>query len=258
MPDTTFDQVGGSPGSNLFSPIRIFGQSSKNINSMRTLSRSQSRQVDLQATRQFGIAGLVLMENAGRGVVDVLCQLGAESPVAICCGKGNNAGDGFVIARHLLLRGLDARVLIWGDPALLEGDTRTNFQILHPAGIQVLERAERDEETTLRHLADATWIVDALLGTGSQGAPRSPLDKAIEQMNRQAAPILAVDLPSGLDCDTGDAPGPVIRARHTCTFVAPKPGLLKAGIQEITGQLHILDIGIPRSLVDAALAAGGD
>ena len=221
---------------------------------MRALNRIQSRQVDQVAISQFGFTGLVLMENAGRGVADVLCSLGATSPVVICCGKGNNAGDGFVIARHLFLRGIDVRVLIWGDPAHLQGDARSNFQILRHADVQILERAEQHEETATDFLADATWIVDALLGTGFRGVPRAPLDAAIEQINRQSAPILAVDLPSGLDCDTGDCPGATIRASVTCTFVALKPGLLQKGGQEIAGQLHVVDIGIPDTLVDAALA----
>ncbi len=222
---------------------------------MRTLNRIQSRQVDQVAISQFGFTGLVLMENAGRGVTDVLCNLGATSPVTICCGKGNNGGDGFVIARHLFLRGIDVRVLVWGDPACLQGDARTNFQILRHVGIQIVERAEKQEETVIDFLADATWIVDALLGTGFQGVPRAPFDAAIELINRQSAPILAVDLPSGLDCDTGDCPGAAVRARATCTFVAFKPGLLQKGGQKMAGQLHVVDIGIPNTLVDAALAS---
>jgi NAD(P)H-hydrate epimerase len=224
---------------------------------MQTLSRAQAHLVDTRATEWFGISGLVLMENAGRGVADVLCQLGAASPVTICCGKGNNAGDGFVIARHLFLRGIAVRVLNWVDPAQLQGDAKTNYQILLAAGIEVVDRAACDDETTERYLAEATWIVDALLGTGSSGSPRPPLDAAIEAINRQPAPKLAVDLPSGLDCDTGEFPGAVVHAAHTCTFVAPKPGLLVDHAREIIGQLHVVNIGIPKTLVAAALAEEG-
>ncbi|NIP84245.1 MAG: NAD(P)H-hydrate epimerase, partial [Planctomycetales bacterium] len=106
-------------------------------------------------------------------------------------------------------------------------------------------------------LEGAGWIVDALLGTGARGAPRQPLDEVIGQLNDHPAPILAVDLPSGLDCDTGLAAGAVIEAAHTCTFVAAKRGFTGRGAARYTGQVHVLDIGAPRVLVEAVLAAAG-
>jgi NAD(P)H-hydrate epimerase len=194
------------------------------------------------------------MENAGRGVTDKLCELGIAGPVAICCGKGNNAGDGFVIARHLELRGHPVRVLLWADPAELAGDAAVNFRILEKTGLPIeLFPSEHDALRLEKLLAQAAWIVDALLGTGARGEPRAPLDAVIDQLNTAAVPILAVDLPSGLDCDTGQAARHTVRAAHTCTFAAPKPGFFAPGAEAYTGQVHVLDIGAPRKLVDEML-----
>ena len=215
------------------------------------LTREQSRQVDQIAIAQYGLTGLVLMENAGRGCADKLCQLGIDGPVLICCGKGNNAGDGFVIARHLDLRGFEVRVLMCFSPCELQGDAAANFEILEKARVPIRSVAPDAESEWLSHeLSDANWVVDALLGTGSRGQPRPPLDAVIHSMNRGAARRLAVDLPSGLDCDSGDAAESTFQADHTCTFVAPKIGFQAAAAQTFLGQVHVLDIGAPRRLLD--------
>lgn len=226
--------------------------------STSTLTRDQARELDRRATAEYGIPSLVLMESAGRGLADRLLQFGPGLPsgthVVICCGRGNNAGDGFVLARHLDLRGVPMRVLIWGDPAELKGDAATNYQILSKSDVSTEIFADGHNPARLsRLLADASWIVDALLGTGSRGAPRPPLDAVIRKLNEHAAPKLAVDLPSGLDCDTGVAADPTIVAAHTLTFVACKPGFLAPGADRFTGQVHVLDIGAPRKLVEEFL-----
>jgi NAD(P)H-hydrate epimerase len=219
-----------------------------------TLTREQSRQVDRVATEEFGLSGLVLMENAGRGVADVLCGLGITGPAVICCGKGNNAGDGFIVARHLDLRGHAVRVLLWADPEELTGDAETNFQILKKTSAPIEIFGNRhDPERLAKLLADAAWIVDALLGTGARGEPRPPLDSVIDQLNAAPAPKLAVDLPSGLDCDTGIAARHTIRAAQTCTFVAAKPGFFTPGAGKYVGRLHVLDIGTPRQVIEIVL-----
>lgn len=221
-----------------------------------TATREQVRQVDRLAIQQYGMSGLVLMENAGRGVVDTLCRLGIRGPVVVCCGKGNNAGDGFVIARHLELRGHAARVLLCGQPSELSGDAAANFQIL-AKGQTPLDILDSDVDLPGlgRVLADADWIVDALLGTGSRGEPRPPLDAVIDAINVAPGRRLAVDLPSGLDCDTGQATQHTVRAHHTCTFVAAKVGFFLAGAERFTGQVHVLDIGVPAKLLRDVLAS---
>lgn len=218
------------------------------------ISREQARQLDRRAIEEFGMASVMLMENAGRGVADSLCALGIEGPVMICCGVGNNGGDGYVVARHLDLRGYEAQVLLFADPEKLSGDAALNYRVLEKSDMPIRQLEPTDLE---QQLAGAAWIVDALLGTGARGEPRPPLDQVIDLINAQAAPVLAIDVPSGLDCDTGQAAAHTIRAAHTCTFVAAKPGFTAEGAQGYTGVVHVLDIGAPRKLVEAVLGSVG-
>jgi NAD(P)H-hydrate epimerase len=217
-----------------------------------TLSREAARELDRRAVDDYGMTGLVLMENAGRGVADRLCDLGINGPVAICCGAGNNGGDGFVVARHLDLRGHEVQVFLFADPGRLKGDAAANYRIIERSGLSVRQLAPEDLQAAL---SGASWIVDALLGTGARGEPRPPLAGAIERMNAAGVPILAVDLPSGLDCDTGQTAKHTIRAAHTCTFVAQKPGFLVPEAQTYLGTVHVVDIGAPRRLVEEFLEA---
>ena len=220
---------------------------------MRVITREQAAQIDRCAIRNFGIGGIVLMENAGRAVSDLLCTLQINSPIVICCGKGNNAGDGYVIARHLLSRDYDVQVLNWESPEKITGDARTNYLILRAMDALILEHREASNNQFSRALSEACWIVDALLGTGCKGAPRTPIKQAIELINRSTANTLAVDLPSGLDCDTGAVPGAVIKADHTCTFLAAKPGLIAPTSESYVGKLHVADLGIPASVIQTAM-----
>ena len=222
-------------------------------------TRQQSRRVDQLAVEEFGFCGLVLMENAGRGMADVLCRLGIAGPAVICCGKGNNAGDGFVIARHLDLRGHAVRVLLWAKPDELIGDAAANYRILARTDVPIeFFGGPHDSARLSKHLEGAAWIVDSLLGTGARGEPRPPLDAVIDQLNAAAAPKLAVDLPSGLDCDTGRPAMHTIRATETCTFVAAKTGLLAPEAAPYVGRLHVLDIGVPRKLIERIAAETAD
>lgn len=219
------------------------------------LSREQSREVDRRAIEEYGFSGLVLMENAGRGVADAIQSLGACGPVLVCCGIGNNGGDGFVIARHLDLRGVAVHVAVWGDVARMTADAAANFRILEKSGVAIERFGCRHESGRLAGLlAGAGCVVDALLGTGARGEPRPPLDAVIERLNAHPAPRVAVDIPSGLDCDTGEPARCTIRASLTCTFVAPKRGFLNPAAAPYTGEIRILDIGAPRKLIGEILA----
>jgi len=217
------------------------------------LTRDQIREVDRRAIEVYGMSGLVLMENAGRGCVDQLCSLGIEGPVAVCCGRGNNGGDGFVMIRHLLLRGYEVRVLVVADPESLRGEARANFQILMHCEVPFDRLDTWDEAAAKRLLGRVDWIVDALLGTGTLGEPRAPLDRLIPLLNDSTARRLAVDVPSGLDCDTGHPARHTFRADHTCTFVAAKVGFASASAGEFLGQVHVLDIGAPKRIVQEVL-----
>jgi NAD(P)H-hydrate epimerase len=190
------------------------------------------------------------MENAGRGAADVLCRLGIAGPVAICCGKGNNGGDGFVLARHLDLRGHIVRVLLFAEPNALTGDALANFNVLAKSDVPIEVFGNHFDAVRLAtHLHGASWIVDALLGTGATGDPKPPLDAVIDALNAHPAPKLALDLPSGLDCDTGQPNRPTIRATHTTTFAAMKQGFQAPLASHYTGQIHLCDIGAPRKLL---------
>jgi NAD(P)H-hydrate epimerase len=225
------------------------------------LTRQQSREIDRIAIEEYGIPGIVLMENAGRGCVDVLERLGIEGPVIILCGKGNNAGDGFVIARHLEIRGHACRVVLLCPPDEFRGDAAANFAVLEKTRVPIIDLSQRagasppplhDSLATeiAHHSAGPDWIIDALLGTGAVGEPRPPIDAAIEWFNAQRARKLAVDVPSGLDCDTGQPARHTVRADHTCTFGALKIGYAQPAAEEFTGTVHVCDIGVPPRLIE--------
>lgn len=221
-----------------------------------TLNRQQCRELDRRASDEYGLPSIVLMENAGRGVADKLCQFGIDGRVVILCGPGNNGGDGYVIARHLDLRGVPVQLIEVGSPTRRgdgdkPSDAAINRLIAQRAGLPLVTLA--DAETLPNLLQGASWVVDALLGTGSQGEPREPFAAVIKAINAAGCPTVAVDLPSGLDCDLGVVSPVTVRALHTCTFVAAKPGFYTPGAEAFTGTIHILDIGAPRSLVEDAL-----
>lgn len=217
------------------------------------LSRELARSVDRLALEELGLPGLVLMENAGRGVVDLLEGLGIDAPVAVLCGKGNNGGDGFVIARHLALRGWPCRVLSCFPESELTGDALVNFRVLRETGVP-LTRVEDLVDGVLRWLNGSGWIVDSLLGTGARGAPRNPLTEVIAAINRRGGRVLSVDVPSGLDADTGGVSGACVRALRTATFVGPKLGFGLAESKVFTGTVSVLPIGLPQKWLEKTLA----
>ncbi len=217
---------------------------------IQPLFRTAVRDVDRRAIEEYGISGLVLMENAGRGCVEILASLGCRGPVVIVCGKGNNAGDGFVIARHLDNRHVPVQLILLGSPEELRGDAAANYQIITRSQLPQIDLSKQfDTARFASELNRAEWIIDALLGTGATGSPRAPLDEAIRLMNAASAKRLAIDLPSGLDCDTGQPADPTFRADHTCTFVAPKIGFTNPAAAPYLGQIHVVDIGAPRKLI---------
>lgn len=222
------------------------------------LSRAQVREVDRRAIEEYGLPGLVLMENAGAGAALWLEQLGIRGRVAICCGKGNNAGDGFVIARHLENRGHRVDVLLCVGPEELTGDAAVNLHVLQRAGtpLRVLTGDRGRPQDWTAALVGSDWIVDALLGTGLQGPVRPPFSTVIDAINGCGLKTFAVDLPSGLDCDTGLPLGTAVRARYTATFVAQKRGFDVPEAAEYVGRVEVIDIGAPRKLVREIASQG--
>jgi NAD(P)H-hydrate epimerase len=205
-----------------------------------TLTRDEVRELDRRAIDGFGVPGVVLMENAGRGCAELLMRLNPERrPTVILCGPGNNGGDGFVIARHLDNAGWPVWAMLQGKASELTGDAAVNFRIAHASQL-VGDPA---------NIFDG-WIVDALFGTGLNRPLSPPFDGWVAMINGHNCPVLAVDIPSGLDCDTGEPLGACVKATHTATFVAPKRGFLNPKSQAWTGEVHVIDIGAPRVLVD--------
>lgn len=218
------------------------------------LGREEVRSVDRRTIEEFGLPGIALMENAGRGVFDLLVSLDATGPVKICAGKGNNGGDGFVIARHLDNAGIPVQIYLLADPEQLKGDAAINYHVASRMGISIHSDPDLNQPEAFREfLAEADWIVDALLGTGVQGTIRAPFTTAIQIMNDAEGNKLAVDLPSGLDCDTGMPLGDCLIAALTATFVAEKKGFASPESKQYTGTVHVLDIGAPRQVITELL-----
>ncbi len=218
---------------------------------MRSLSRAEVRHVDRRAIDEFGLPGVVLMENAGRNAAAVLLSTGVTGRVVICCGKGNNGGDGFVIARHLDNAGVDVRVLLACDPEDDIGDAAIFLRVIQSARLPLRRIPTSAFDEWQHELQSAEWIVDALLGTGLTGPVREPYVTAINAINMSGCKVLAVDLPSGMDADTGQPLGACVRATRTVTFVARKIGFDQPGAEQWTGPVDVVDIGVPRALLDS-------
>ena len=203
------------------------------MNAGFTLTRQQARELDSIAIGQYGIKGLILMENAGRAcateAADMLARSGGRYAV-VFCGSGNNGGDGFVVGRHLANRGIRVVTFLVGkvtDALRKAGDAAVNLEISLKMDIPVRElEGEESVRSALAETAHADLIVDALLGTGTTGDVREPYLSIIAGINELRLPVLGVDIPSGLDCDTGKPLGIAVRATRTVTFVALKRGFL--------------------------------
>jgi NAD(P)H-hydrate epimerase len=221
------------------------------------LSRAEVRELDRRASEEFGVPSIVLMENAGRGAAELLMRLNPEcSPVTILCGPGNNGGDGFVIARHLDNHGWPVHVRLFASRTRLSPDAKVNFRPVERGGIDWLPCSFEpgmsvDVMVQLEGLLRSRgWVVDALFGTGLDRALGPPFDEVAAVVNACGNPVMAVDIPSGLDCDTGQPLGPTVKARHTATFVGWKKGFLQPSAKQWIGEVHVIDIGAPKKLVD--------
>lgn len=217
------------------------------------LNRLESQALDKQCTEIYGIPSIILMENAGRGIVDVFLRLKPEGEVVICCGGGNNGGDGLVVARHLDNHHIPVHVLLCVEPLTLKGDAQLNYEIVQKSGIPLTVICSDNLQSLEPFLSEASWIIDALFGTDLQGEVKSAFNQMIQLMNESKKSILSIDIPSGLDCDTGEVLGIAIQATHTTTMVAMKKGFRNPKAAAYLGKVHVVDIGAPRVLLEKSM-----
>jgi len=223
---------------------------------LRLLTADEMREIDRRAITEYGISGLVLMENAGLRVVEhVGRMLGpvAGKQVVVLAGKGNNGGDALVAARHLVQRGARVRVFFDGDPGKGTGDAAINLEIWRRLGQRLHLLSDRNALQALQlALIKADLVVDGLYGTGFRGEIRDRARRAVEIVNEAGKPVVAVDIPSGVEADTGAVRGLAVKADRTVCFGLPKIGLVLEPGASYAGELHIADISLPQ-----ALLAGG-
>ncbi len=210
------------------------------------LSRKQAKILDEKTIHEMGIPGIVLMENAGRNIFEYLLTLKISGKIVICCGKGNNAGDGLVIARYLHNHNFDLQVLLFSNPCDFSGDAKMNYEIATKIQLPMRNIETKNWDMAKQELITADWLIDGIFGTGLQGKVRSPYDQIIQAMNESTAKIVAIDIPSGLDCDTGEPLGIAVKAQYTATIVDYKTGFANPKAQEYVGHVHVIDIGIPK------------
>ena len=232
-----------------------------NFTPMKILTAAEMNQVDRLTVGALGISAATLMDNAGKSVADFIAhripEIAHKKIVVVLCGKGNNGGDGFVVARHLLRRGAAPDVFLFAALEEMKGEAAENANTWRDGGgrFQMI-RSSQGWHAAKPTLMSADVIVDALLGTGTRGAVTGLLAEVITDINAAAAnakhapQIIAVDIPSGLAADTGLAEGPVVNATYTITFTAPKIGMVSGNADAYLGELHVHKIGSPYELVD--------
>ncbi|MCP4689837.1 MAG: NAD(P)H-hydrate dehydratase [Desulfobacterales bacterium] len=220
---------------------------------MQLTTAGEMQEMDRLTIESFGIPGRVLMENAGRGAVDFLLKTFKDLEgrrVGVMAGRGNNGGDGFVIARYLIGKGVKPTVYLLSEASRVRGDAEANLRLLAPVGVPVVEMPDEDaflkRRSELRH--QDLWI-DAVLGTGLKSDVRGYFKTIIAFINDSGKPVFAVDIPSGLDSDSGQPRGVCIRADATATFALAKTGHVVHPGVDYTGRLHVVEIGIPDHIV---------
>ncbi len=221
---------------------------------MRVLNTQQMREADRRTIDEVGIPAIVLMENAGRQAVAAMEAAYEELPtmhVGVVSGRGNNGGDGFVVARTLIQRGIETSVFLLGSVAEVRGDARTNLEVLGRIGLTVVEITNAQEwELHFSEMSRCDLLVDAILGTGFRGQLNGLLETVVADLNGLGVPIVAIDLPTGLSADTPQVEGEAIEASMTITLAAPKIPLILPPADTYSGDLVIADIGIPLPILD--------
>jgi NAD(P)H-hydrate epimerase len=213
----------------------------------KPLTCEQVRQVDQIAIDQYAMPGIVLMENAGRGAAEKIDSVSPDGLATILCGKGNNGGDGYVVARHLQLMGRPVQIISVTTVNGLTGDARINAEIAARADLRINVVDESSDLAAT--LSTSAVIVDGLLGTGAKPPLHGIYAKLVQAANQQPCMRIALDIPTGMDGDTGHCPAPTFQADHTMTFVAKKIGFEQPAAAEHLGHCHVISIGVPMKLL---------
>jgi NAD(P)H-hydrate epimerase len=221
---------------------------------MKVATAEQMQELDRKAIETYRIPGIVLMENAGRGATEAIAEAFPDfqkMKIAIIAGKGNNGGDGFVVARYLLNSGVNGKVYLLADPKALRGEAETNSQIFQRMKGEVISvPSSKDYQKVKKELERFDLLIDAIFGTGLDAEVRGYYREVIDHLNTLQKPIVAIDIPSGLDANSGKPLGTAIRASLTVTFGLPKIGHLIPPGPDYVGEVKVIDIGYPQKLVE--------
>ena len=218
------------------------------------VTAEEMRRIDGIAIEEFKMPSILLMENAGRGVADVVLRMSKEkknSKVAIFCGKGNNGGDGLVAARHLVNNGIGVDVYLLAKKSELKNDPLVNFNILTKLTKSIKSICDLKSFNKIKEdLKNTDIIIDAMFGTGLASIISEPHRSIIKYLNKLNIPIVSIDVPSGLDATEGKVLGAAVRADKTATLCLPKKGFLKNEGLRHTGEVVVCDISIPRPAIN--------
>lgn len=208
---------------------------------------AEAKAQDARAFREYGVSTLILMENAGSSIAQEAIKMlkSSRGRVAVFCGKGNNGGDGFVAARHLLAKGVDAEVFLVTGGSLLKEEAAINLKILRKLRIKIFEVTESNCKSVQNRIKRADLVIDGLLGIGVKGSVEGIIHQVIDIINGLKIPVLSIDIPSGLDADTGLALGVCVKANRTVTFVAKKQGMVLGQGLKYCGRVVVSDLGLP-------------
>ncbi len=221
---------------------------------MRLVTASEMREMDRLAINDIGIPGVVLMENAAKGATEVFMSHynpSLDSEILVICGKGNNGGDGYVMARYLHNRGMKVSVIITGRKSAISGDAAVNLSVIEKLGIEISEiHDETVFENFTQRLSGCSYIIDGIFGTGLNSPVTGIYKRIIDAINSSKKTVIAIDIPSGVNSDTGGIMGAAVRADLTVTFGFAKPGHYIHPGALLTGRVVTVDIGIPGMISD--------
>lgn len=225
------------------------------MSKVKALTRKQTRAVDQYIINKIGFPSVILMENAGRGIALHMLSMNLKGKVIVCSGKGNNGGDGYVITRYLNINNINVEVYVFAHENDIKGDAKIHHDIVKKMGIPIkyFDQHNLSHNSLLNNLNNAEWIIDGLFGTGLTDRPETFYFDLINTINATSAKILSIDIPSGLDCDTGKPFGTSIKANVTCTLISMKTGFSNKEAEKHLGKIEIINLGVPNKIIESAL-----